>query len=433
MPDLHIPKLCHHKASDQAVVRLGGKDYYLGPWGSHTTRVEYDRLVGEWLANGRRATGVGDAAAAQTSVAEVMAAFWTYAQTYYRHADGTPTKEIEAFKDSLRPLRRLYGHTPAAGFGPLALKAVRQVMIDAGLCRSTINQRIGRIKHLFKWAVENELAPPSTFHGLDAVAGLRAGRSAARESEPIKPVPAALVDAVLPFVAAQVKAMIELQLLTGMRPGEIVIMRAVDIDTTGKVWIYKPAAHKTRYLGHERTIMLGPRAQVIIKPFLKPDLSAYLFSPADADAHRRQRLHLARKTPMSCGNVPGSNVRRRPAKKPMDHYSVGSYSRAIKYGCAMAHPLPEPLQPRVLENGKRETKTAWRARLTVEQRAQITAWRNAHDWHPHQLRHAAATQLRKTYGLEPAQVILGHKTLTVTQVYAERNVAAAMRIMSEVG
>jgi len=42
-------------------------------------------------------------------------------------------------------------------------------------------------------------------------------------------------------------------------------------------------------------------------------------------------------------------------------------------------------------------------------------------WHPHQLRHNAATQLRKEYGLEAAQVILGHKTITVTQVYAEKN------------
>jgi site-specific recombinase XerC len=54
-------------------------------------------------------------------------------------------------------------------------------------------------------------------------------------------------------------------------------------------------------------------------------------------------------------------------------------------------------------------------------------------WSPHQLRHNAATSLRKQFGLEAAQVILGHRTLTVTQVYAEKNVQAAMRVMSEVG
>ena len=78
---------------------------------------------------------------------------------HYRRADGTPTGELDNYRDSLRPLRRLYGRTPAADFGPLALKAVRQAMIDAGLARTTINQRVGRIVRLFKWAVENELVP----------------------------------------------------------------------------------------------------------------------------------------------------------------------------------------------------------------------------------------------------------------------------------
>jgi site-specific recombinase XerD len=71
--------------------------------------------------------------------------------------------------------------------------------------------------------------------------------------------------------------------------------------------------------------------------------------------------------------------------------------------------------------------------LTPAEKAEIKAWRKAHSWHPHQLRHSAATNLRRDFGLEPAQVILGHKTLSVTQVYAEKNVEAAMRVMAEVG
>ena len=180
-------------------------------------------------------------------------------------------------------------------------------------------------------------------------------------------------------------------------------------------------------------VFLGPKARKIVSSFLKPDLSAYLFSPADAGADQREKRHLARKTPMSCGNVPGSNVQRRPRKKPRDHYGVDSYPRAIKYACERAFPLPEHLQQMRLPNGKRETRSAWTARLTAAQKKEIKAWRKAHDWHPHQLRHTAATNFRKNFGLEPAQVIVGHKTLTVTQVYAEKNVEAAMRVMSEVG
>lgn len=54
-------------------------------------------------------------------------------------------------------------------------------------------------------------------------------------------LPDAFVDAVLPFVSPQVKAMIELQRLTGMRPGEVCLMRTCDIDVTGKIWIFLPA------------------------------------------------------------------------------------------------------------------------------------------------------------------------------------------------
>jgi site-specific recombinase XerD len=49
------------------------------------------------------------------------------------------------------------------------------------------------------------------------------------------------------------------------------------------------------------------------------------------------------------------------------------------------------------------------------------------------LRHNAATYLRKEYGLEAAQVILGHKSMSVTEIYAEKDMATARKVMSEVG
>lgn len=79
--------------------------------------------------------------------------FWTrHAKAHYRHVDGTPTGELDNYRDSLRPLKDLYGSVPARELRPLKLKAVRQSMIDAGLCRTTINHRVGRIVRLFKWA-----------------------------------------------------------------------------------------------------------------------------------------------------------------------------------------------------------------------------------------------------------------------------------------
>lgn len=45
-----LPKHAKHRASGKAVVRLNGVDHYLGPHGTKASKIEYDRLIGEWLA-----------------------------------------------------------------------------------------------------------------------------------------------------------------------------------------------------------------------------------------------------------------------------------------------------------------------------------------------------------------------------------------------
>jgi integrase len=102
------------------------------------------------------------------------------------------------------------------------------------------------------------MVPPSVWHGLGDVSGLRAGGSAARETEPIQPVAVEIVEATLPHLSPVVAAMIHVQLLTGARPGEVCSMRGIDLDTNGKLWTYTPAHHKTEHQGQERTIMIGP-------------------------------------------------------------------------------------------------------------------------------------------------------------------------------
>ncbi len=186
----HVPSYRLHKPSGQARVIINGEHVYLGRYGSAESREKYARLIAEIPAN-------GDSAAVPTpvsnghpaiSINELLLAYWQFAETYYSK-DGQPTKELENMKDAIWPLHQLYGLTPADDFGPQALKAVRQYMVtEQGLCRNVVNHRISRIKRVFKWAVAEELVPPSTFHGLQALAGLRYGRTEARETEPVKPV-----------------------------------------------------------------------------------------------------------------------------------------------------------------------------------------------------------------------------------------------------
>lgn len=54
-------------------------------------------------------------------------------------------------------------------------------------------------------------------------------------------------------------------------------------------------------------------------------------------------------------------------------------------------------------------------------------------WHPHQLRHTLGTEIRRKYGIEAAQVLLGHARADVTQVYAQKNLDLAIRIARECG
>jgi len=145
-------------------------------------------------------------------------------------------------------------------------------MIEADLSRGVINQRIGRIIRMYKWAVAEEIVPETIHRALKTVTGLERGRSEARETEPVRPVPDAIVDATLPHVLPPVRAMIELQRLTGARPGEVRIMRACDLDTSGPIWLYRPHTHKTKHKGKDRIIALGPKAQAVLMPFLKLDL-----------------------------------------------------------------------------------------------------------------------------------------------------------------
>src|SRR5262245_40908925 len=124
------PALTHHKASGRAVVRIDGQDHYCGRWGTVAARREYDRLIGEWLVRGRTTPRDAGQASGGITVKEVLAAFWIHASDYYKGAgEAKASGELDKFRNAMKPLKRLYGETPAASFGPIALKAVRAEML----------------------------------------------------------------------------------------------------------------------------------------------------------------------------------------------------------------------------------------------------------------------------------------------------------------
>jgi site-specific recombinase XerD len=416
--NLSPPSYCLHKASGQAVVRIGGKDHYLGAHGSPESHAEYARLIAEW-----RVTESKREEHRQTlprlvefnlTVSQVIHRYREFAKGYYVR-DGKPTKELTEMRYALRPVRILYGATLAREFGPLKLKAVRQYMIDTeDLSRKVVNARVKRIKRFVKWAVSEELVPAGVFHGLATVTGLRRGRTNARETPPVKPVPDAWVDLVVPHLSPQVAAMVQLQRLTGMRPCEVVIMRACDIDMSGDVWMYEPYRHKNEWREQTRLIPLGPKAQEIIKEFLHLGIDRFLFSPRDAEEWRHEQRAENRSPDRKTKIFPcelrmrekrKAAAKKRTSKRPKrDRYDVDSYRRAITY-------------------------TISKLNKQREKAGQEPVAR----WYPLQLRHSRGTEIRRAYGIEAAQVSLGHTHADVTQVYAERNLELAIQIARKTG
>jgi integrase len=392
-----IPSLRLHKPSQQAVVTIAGRDHYCGPWGSRRAAAEHQRLVGEWLASG----GAPRVKARDAiTVAELVLAYRRFAKGYY----AAPSTEASQIRLAMRPVVERYGHTLARDFGPLALKAVREVWIEGNLARKYINQRIGRIVRAWGWAVENELLPAECWQALKAVKGLRAGRSDAKETAAVKPVSDAVFEATLAEIGSpQVRAILRLMRLTGARPGEICIMRTGDIARTASPWEYRPRTHKTAHRGHERVVYIGPRAQAVLADWLRADPETFLFQPREAAAAVREAMKVASRSDAdrahAARNKRAADARKRGRKAqnrrlPGERYTPGRLGHAVGRAC---------------------------------QRAEIE------HWHPHQLRHAAATELRREIGIEAARVVLGHRSPGMAELYAEADRAAAAAHMARLG
>jgi integrase len=258
-----IPKYRQHKQSGQAIVTLNGRDYLLGPWRTKASKAKYDCLVAEWLARDRQPfVDVGSG----LNIAELASRYWLYASKKHVR-DGEPTAEHFKIKTALKHLLRLYEEQPAAEFATSHLKVVRQRMIDAGWSRNYFNSQVAVLVRMFKWAVCEALIPAAVHTALALVDGLRRGESAAPETAKIRGVDNATVQATLPYVSRIVRDMIELQLATGCRPGELVILKPGDVNREAEIWEYMPVQHKTEHLDHDRVICIGPRGQDILRQY----------------------------------------------------------------------------------------------------------------------------------------------------------------------
>jgi len=446
-----LPSYRPHKATGQAIVTVplatgGRKDIYLGPHGSPASKKEYQRVLDVLNDNG----GVYpvDTVYVQPTdltINEMILSWWKAAESRY----GDESLELDNYRTALRHLRELYGTHPAARFTPKCLKAVRQRMVDAlqhrvrptdktdapglwlgedrfrpqqqeaqlakkgpwvkveilesrkALSRKVINRHLVRLRAVFSWAVEEELIPGTVAAAIREVKGVQPGEKGVKENDPRPPAFWEDVTKVLPHCPPPVAAMLQLQALTGMRSGEVRIMRTMDVDQSNPdCWLYRPGSdrpygrHKNAWRGQDRVVPFGPRCIEILTPWLRPrESEAYLFSPRRWMEQKSAERIAKRKTKRQPSQALDKRKKANPKRAPRDCYDKVSYPQAVKRACAK-----------------------------VDVR-----------FEPYALRHGKKMDLERSLGSEAARCVLGQKSIDATQHYGTIDVGRAIDAMKKMG
>lgn len=442
-----VPALCRQKAQGYGYVSLNGHQHYCGEWPDgasdppEETQAKYNTLISQWLAGGRnplpspRRSTPSVRKSGLLSVLDLTTCWLNHADLYYRRKDGSPTSEGPNLRYSMRALCHLHGELPADDLRPSHLKEVRSLIIrgyshasygkQKPCSRGVVNQRVAQIVRAYRWAVEEELVSEEVWLRLTTVKPLREGRSEAFDHDEVAPVDLATVERTIPHLSHHLAGAVRFQLYTGCRPGEALAVCLADLERDSEVWIYTRGRHKSAHRGKQREIAVGPKAQAVLREFIRircavcgaenrpprlgsPDgiLCGVCFQ-REGEGHSYSRIEC--QEPEECLFHPKRSVieaeedrqgrynrqrKQRLRGSPGKCYGVQAYCRAIARVCEK-HDIPA--------------------------------------WHPNQLRHTRGTQVRRAYGLEGAQVALGHAQAKVTEIYAERDRELARKIARETG
>jgi len=391
-----IPKYCLHKPTGLARVIIDGRHVYLGVYGSDESRGQYGRLIAERFGQDKVPENTSPPSpAAAITVSELVLRYWQDRVQPLYQKNGKATDRQSHMRLALAPLRRLYGKTLAVEFGPRKLKAVREDIIAdgyrrrGGLNRKYVNDHIRIIKRMFRWCVGEELLPrdqgASLCNALDSVENLRKNEDhRVTESTKVKSVPDGDVTRTLPFMSPQIRTMVQLLQLTGMRPDEVTVMRPMDISQRKDIWLYRPELHKLEHKDIERIVPLGPTAQELLTPWLNRNQTAYLFSPREVVEANHDRRRKSQKTKVNKTN----------RRQPRDHYDDESLCQAVTRACDKAS-VPK--------------------------------------WTPGQLRHSVATRVTTQFDRETARQLLGHGSASTTDIYVDEQISEAIAAMKAVG
>lgn len=418
-----IPTYRLHKRSGRAVVQYrpfyGKSPHYLkGKFNSPESLAEYEDIRARIVAS-MGVTPSMHRRHGNPTVRELFLQFLDWAEVRYVR------KEYEHYRQVARIVKALDEKTRCIEYGPLRLAAARDEMRRRKWSRPYINRQVNRIRRVFRWGGSREMYDGAAVVGnLALLEPLLIDETDAPEPEPVEPVAREDVDRVLPFLMPVVRAMVEVQWLTGMRSKELVELRPEWITEGNGVWIYKPPKHKTSWRKKRKIIVIGPEAIKNLATYRPPSPDATFFSPAIAFREQSAMRRASRKT--KCYGKPKAPRQRATAPE----YDSHSYQGAINHGFRkLARSILLPQRPD--DVSKRE----WSKRCKPAKGEPLASWLKSVGvihWHPHQMRHSRATTTRARYGIEGSQAQLGN-TLDATELYAEKSLELAVRIALETG
>ncbi len=378
--------------SGQARIKIKGVDYYLGKWGSEASKREYARLIAELTSNPEafRRPPVSKPGPRvhkpdEITVGEVLARWLRHARAFYP----STSREPQNYARLAITVDRVCGKLRAKDFDCTALHRLRAAMLSGnwmniaeravrdkkkqpiGWCRKMVNRMVVRIRTIWRWAELEKLVPQGSWAHLRALPPVPKHDAQARNTPRRRPATWEQVQAVLDVVPPIVGAMLELQWWTGMRPSELVKMRASDVirENDAEVWLYRLTEHKNAWREdrEEEFVVLGPECQRVLTPWL---------------AAARNRGPAAFLFPSS---------RTRQTK----HYTTAAYGRAIARACELVA---------------------------------------ADHFTPYQIRHAAKERIKRVAGLDAARAVLRQKSIQTTDGYGDaRDLQLATEVAKKVG
>lgn len=389
-----------HKTG-QARIRVAGEEVYLGVHGSPQSWTRYREELARWQAQGEKAPLPHSEA---ELVQHVIAAHVAHIREEVKAGHLSEFAERDCMA-AYAALLRLHGSTPVSLFGPRQFRDVGQAMLagswlnaeekvarqkngNALTCsRKTVNHRMRRIRKAFKWSASQELVALEVYQRLTTVDGFRVSAEVEEEVEPVDPE---TVEKTLAHLGPVVGAMVRLQLLTGMRPGEVCALTASQIHRDGlkvegvPIWVYRPTHDKQSHRRKPVPIALGPKAQQVIEPFM--GRSGFLFSPLEEMEAIAQKRHAEARFPRKRKGFQNRTF--------TDGYTIQKYYTRIRRVCA-AQGIPH--------------------------------------WHPNQLRHTAEVNVERAFNLDAARAVLRHRDAKTTTRYGIIDLQKAAEVAAKIG